>query len=185
MGLNSPVELPRYLDSPDHMRSKTMVVDPDVCSGCQACEMACSLKKGGEFAASISRISIHKIESRSLAVPVLCQHCETSPCRDACPVGAIVKDATTGRVGVDPKRCTGCQRCRPVCPFGPEAIRMVNSVAVMCDLCDGAPACVAVCQQGALVYMPTTLSGLQKKWERAERSLRILASDRIERVKIQ
>lgn len=158
------------------MPQKLMIVDMDACSGCQSCIVACSMAKAKTFSPSKSRILIKKDESRCLGIPVVCEHCDHPPCKSACPTGAISKDSQSGLVSVDPSACTGCERCRWACPFGPDTIRMIDGVATICDLCGGKPMCVRVCQQGAIVYMPTSKPGVEKKWERAEKRARALAS---------
>lgn len=158
------------------MPQKLMIVDMDACSGCQSCVVACSMAKSRTFSPSKSRILIKKVESRCLGVPIVCEHCDLPPCKSACPTGAISKNPETGTVSVDPTVCTGCERCRPACPFGPDTIRMIDGAATICNLCDGKPVCVRVCQQGALVYMPTSKPSVEKKWERAEKRARTLTS---------
>lgn len=159
-----------------------MIVDMTVCSGCQACITACSLTKANVFSPVKSRILIDKNESKCLNIPLLCEHCENPPCQAVCPTGAIGKDLETGIVKIDPALCSGCENCRLACPFGGASIiRMEDGVAVKCDLCDGKPACVDVCQQGAIIYMPTTSSTIQRKWRCAEERMKTLLSQEVRR----
>jgi Fe-S-cluster-containing hydrogenase component 2 len=88
---------------------------------------------------------------------------------ETCPSGAISKDNETGVVKIHQDLCVGCEKCRFVCPFGPETIKIENGVAVKCDLCGGKPACVDVCQPGALLYVTGTQAFLYKRRELVEK----------------
>jgi Fe-S-cluster-containing hydrogenase component 2 len=69
-----------------------------------------------------------------------------------CPVGAIQLDAATGAYKVDNDRCFGCRMCSLVCPFAAISSDRQTGKAIKCDLCDGNPACEAVCAPGALRF---------------------------------
>jgi len=153
-----------------------MLTDYQTCSGCQSCILACSLAKAKAFSPSKSRITLRKIEERCLGIPIVCEHCEDPPCIPACPTSAITKDPKTGIVRIDPELCTGCKQCSEACPFGPETVRFIDGKALLCDLCDGDPACVQTCTQKALMFLPMTKAVAAKKIELAEKRKRILAS---------
>lgn len=159
------------------MTKMVMIVDMDACSGCQACVTACSLAKANVFSPTKSSISVRKVESRCLSIPVLCEHCDNLPCQAVCPTGAISRDPDTGIVVIDPDLCGGCENCRWACPFGgPLTIKMEDGVAVKCDLCEGSPACAEVCHQGAIAYMPASPSAVHRKWRCAEERMKALLS---------
>jgi Fe-S-cluster-containing dehydrogenase component len=77
---------------------------------------------------------------------VLCQFCEDPPCISACPVEALSKDTKTGAIRVDGSLCSGCQACISACPFAVMFFDPENQKAFTCDLCQGDPECVKVCQ---------------------------------------
>ena len=79
-----------------------------------------------------------------------CLHCADAPCKNACPVDAILRDAK-GLVLIDNDLCIGCKECLAACPFGAMQFDDDQETAVKCDLCverlknDQAPACYSVC----------------------------------------
>lgn len=153
---------------------KALRVNIDNCTGCQSCVVTCSLIKYGVFSKTRALLSVLKDESKCLGIPMICEHCENPACVKACPENAIEKDYSTGRVTIDPKKCTGCGVCKAICPFGDEIIRLKDNVAVKCDLCNGEPACVKVCHQKALQYIMATKHNLRLKSEWAANRIRAI-----------
>ena len=153
-----------------------MLTDYETCSGCQSCVMACSLTKMKVFSPSKSLITLSKVEDRCLGVPVVCEHCDDPPCQAACPVSAITKDHNTGVVNISQELCTGCKACGEACPFGAGTIKFWDGRAIICDLCDGDPACVRTCTQKALMFLPATRATVARIAELARRRRSILAS---------
>jgi Fe-S-cluster-containing hydrogenase component 2 len=49
--------------------------------------------------------------------PVKCRHCDPAPCQQACPTGAIYRDASFDLVLIDAEKCTSCAICAMVGPF--------------------------------------------------------------------
>jgi Fe-S-cluster-containing dehydrogenase component len=94
---------------------------------------------------------------KSFFVPKMCNHCENSPCDQACPVGATFK-TPDGVVVVDPKYCIGCGFCVQSCPYGCRFINPITRTAEKCTLCYHRisrglrPACVEVCPTGARMF---------------------------------
>ncbi|MBI2876946.1 MAG: 4Fe-4S dicluster domain-containing protein [Candidatus Tectomicrobia bacterium] len=131
-----------------------ITVNPQVCNGCKTCEVACSLHRAGECRPDRARIRVERQEERGLvnAVPVVCQQCENPPCREACPTEAIVEDGGPSRIRIQEEACTGCAACTQACPIGAIRVDLVQGVARTCDLCQGAPKCVALCHSGSLGY---------------------------------
>jgi Fe-S-cluster-containing hydrogenase component 2 len=131
---------------------KALNIDIDRCTGCHQCELACSFRKLRKFSPCDSRIQIVSSEDRCLSIPVVCLQCRDAPCARVCPVGAIRLDSGTGAYTVDDDRCLGCRMCSLVCPFASITSDRQSGKAIKCDLCDGNPACEAVCAPGALSF---------------------------------
>lgn len=141
---------------------KGILVDLERCMGCRNCEIYCAVQhslSGQLFAAvserplPVSRVVV--VASDAFPLPVQCRHCEDAQCVNACPSGALRKDAATGVVKHDRDKCIGCYMCAMVCPFGaviPE--KGVKSV-LKCDRCPDSdmPACVRSCLTGALRFV--------------------------------
>jgi Fe-S-cluster-containing dehydrogenase component len=127
--------------------------NPDLCTGCKSCELACSLSHEGSCAPSLSRIQIKKWEEIAIYVPILCQHCTDAPCIPTCPTRARKRDPKTGAAITDEKWCVGCKSCIYACPYNAPVIHALTGKTISCDLCGGnSPLCVEVCSVGALLF---------------------------------
>ena len=157
---------------------KALIIDIDRCTGCHQCELACSFRKLRKFSPCDSRIQIVTTEDRCLSIPVVCMQCAEAPCVRVCPVGAIQFDSGTGAYRIDDARCLGCRMCALVCPFAAVASDRNTGKAIKCDLCDGDPACEAVCAPGALRFEVESLGadGLRRSATESIRS-GVLGSD--------
>jgi Fe-S-cluster-containing hydrogenase component 2 len=127
---------------------KLLTVDSEKCNGCGVCELACSAKKDRVFNPAKSRIRMAKIEP-TIDTAVVCRFCEDAPCIAACPRDALTKSEKNGVILVDEKKCTGCGWCIEACDFGAIS-RHPEKRVVICDLCEGEPACVKACVRDAL-----------------------------------
>lgn len=128
-----------------------MLVDETKCSGCRACELACSFAHYGEFAPEQACIRVEKKDSAGLDKPNVCRQCGTAPCITACPAGALSKDPVTKAVLVQREKCLGCRQCLRACAFG--AIHFdADNKPIICDLCGGEPRCVKKCPTGAIDF---------------------------------
>ena len=141
---------------------KIIAVNPDKCTGCRLCELACSLKNTGEFNPTRARIHVIGYDE-PFCLPVMCYQCEKPYCADVCPTDAIIKDEAAGVIKVLEQECTGCKICIQACPFGNIAFSSEEKVVVKCELCDGAPECVLFCPTKALEFKQADTAMISKK----------------------
>ena len=158
-----------------------LVIDEDLCIGCDNCEKACAETHGGisrlRRAAGNTYAQVH--------IPVACRHCEQPHCMKDCPPDAIHR-APDGQVFID-DTCIGCGNCQVNCPYGvirmeydapskaglfwwlllglgsgpgeappapTAAAKAKGKRAVKCDACMNekhGPACVKACPTGAAI----------------------------------
>lgn len=153
---------------------------PENCTGCRACELACSFHCEGLFSPSKSRIRVVRIDEEGIDVPVGCEHCDSAVCMLVCPVKAITEDSSTGAVILNPDVCIGCKQCLAVCPFGAIHYNEEKRQFYKCDLCAGEPECVKWCETGAITYLSDLDDVLRvKRTNRAEKSARALSEARL------
>jgi len=150
-----------------------IMINAEKCSGCQMCEVACSLRNMKECNPERSRIRVVKKQENGqlLFIPSTCMQCEVAMCELVCPVKAISRDSITGARIVDEKKCIGCSSCSYSCPFGAIFVDRTMGKAVVCNQCDGDPMCVKVCPSGALEYARTDQINITLKRGAAQRAL--------------
>src|SRR4029078_8583908 len=107
-----------------------MVIDLDLCIGCNACVAACNVENNvpgvGREQVAIGRemhwLRVDRYFSgdidnpRSYFQPVPCMHCEQAPCEMGCPVHATEHNSE----GVNQmvyNRCIGTRTCSSYCPY--------------------------------------------------------------------
>ncbi len=135
-------------------------VDPSCCTGCSSCELACSFAKEGVFSLLLSRVLVRRDGENASFRPRVCIQCAEHPCIEACPVGALSKQAATGAIQLAEERCIGCRRCVDACPYDGVRFHEERGLPLICDLCGGDPSCVATCQKPqALTYIPVDAEG--------------------------
>lgn len=130
-----------------------LLVREEICSGCMACELACSANHNdGVFQPSLARVHVHKNEAAGVDRPLVCRQCGQAQCVEACSAGALSRAQDTRAVLVDASLCAKCGECAVACPFGAIGFAPRSGLPLICDLCDGDPACVKSCATGALKY---------------------------------
>jgi anaerobic carbon-monoxide dehydrogenase iron sulfur subunit len=117
------------------------------CSGCRKCEIACSLHHEKRIWPEASRIRVFMLVP-GVEFPHFCAQCEDYPCVKACPVNALSVSDKTGAVLVNVDTCTACGKCILACPGRIPHMHPTEKRIVICDLCEGNPQCVKVCQEG-------------------------------------
>jgi len=135
-------------------RKLGLVIDLDICVGCQACVTSCKEWNTSGYSAPLSdqdpygsdphgawlnRVHGYEIgdgeTSLTLHFPRSCLHCEAPDCVTVCPTGASYKRAEDGIVLVDPDTCIGCKLCSWACPYGAREYDYAQGVMKKCTLC--------------------------------------------------
>ena len=181
--------VPQPMVEADRAQIMGFFTDTSLCIGCKACEVACKQwnqlpSDGAEFTGNSYDNTLHlgattwrhvafkekiaetgddgSTTSRWLMMSDVCKHCETAPCQQACPTGAIIYNQH-GDVYVQNDICNGCGYCVVACPFGvigraePEHD---DGHAHKCTLCMDrqedklTPACAKACPTSSIQFGP-------------------------------
>ena len=108
-----------------------MVINLDLCTGCQTCITACSMENNvpfvGEEEAAYGRemnwIRIQRYWTGEFPgikpdyTPMMCQQCGKAPCEPVCPVFASVHSESEGINLQVYQRCVGTRYCGNNCPY--------------------------------------------------------------------
>jgi len=142
---------------------KVLVFDPDHCTGCGLCEVMCSLVHTETCNPARSRIRILKMEEKGVNIQTFCQQCEDAACIAACPVSAINRNRSSGRVEIDDELCIKCKECITACPYKGIYFDGIDDKMIKCDLCGGDPKCVMFCETKAIEFLEKGSVAPQKK----------------------
>jgi Fe-S-cluster-containing dehydrogenase component len=108
-----------------------MVIDQDLCTGCQACVTACTMENNISFVGeedagygrSMQWMRIERFWTGTFPdvttdfQPMLCQQCGEAPCEPVCPVYASVHSESE-QINVQVyNRCVGTRYCANNCPY--------------------------------------------------------------------
>jgi Fe-S-cluster-containing hydrogenase component 2 len=137
---------------------KALSIQPDKCTGCMQCELACSYEHEDVFNPARSRIRVFHFHDEARYVPYTCTQCAEAWCQMACPVEAIQVNPATGAKEVLDNLCVGCKVCTIACPFGTVNYNQATGKVIKCDLCGGDPACARYCPTGAITYVDADLT---------------------------
>ncbi len=150
-----------------------LISDKSRCTGCQRCEIICTMNNDGKAHPHISRVKVARNYNYGaegvtnnyeegeghfgnfIIEPDTCHQCEEPvPCAEACPMDAILAQEESGTRIVKEEDCVGCGACEANCPFNMITIDPEESKAKKCTLCDGDPSCAKLCPTGALKLVP-------------------------------
>ena len=145
--------------------AKVLFINPEKCTGCMACLMACSMQQGETVGPAKSMILPVRLRKQEINIPVVCRQCAKPLCVDVCPMGALSRDEKTGAVVVDPDLCIACGMCMIVCPLGGISVDTEVGHSLKCNLCEGDPECAKVCAYRAIEYIPEEEVTLKRKKE--------------------
>ena len=82
-------------------------VDIEKCTGCNLCEIACSLRHDKVISPLCSRIEVINVKEVA-DIPVYCYQCDDASCAAVCPVKAIEKDSS-GVMSINKETCINCR----------------------------------------------------------------------------
>ncbi len=168
---------PAQASAADGAGARGVLVDTTLCTGCRACEAACSEVNGlpePDLAANPAvfdrarTMDTHTYTVVNHATGAAgpdrfikrqCMHCVEPACASACLVRALDKTAS-GPVVYHKDRCLGCRYCMVACPFGVPKFEYEKAAPYIqkCTFCASrqaegqAPACASVCPSGALTF---------------------------------
>lgn len=143
--------------------TKMIVTDRARCSGCQRCEMMCTLKNDGATQQSIARVRVWDNYNFGSGVDTndgifgncqftvaSCKQCADPQCAKYCPVHAIHSDEETGARVVDEDVCIGCGMCSAACPWNMPHINAQTGTSTKCISCGR---CAEQCPNGAIKFI--------------------------------
>ena len=136
------------------MTQLALVIDLNVCVGCQACVTNCkqwntsgssgALTDCNPYEANPNGTFFNRVQTfevgdfpntQTVHFPKSCLHCEDPPCVPVCPTGASYKREADGIVLVDYDKCIGCKYCSWACPYGMREFDEERKVMTKCTLC--------------------------------------------------
>lgn len=143
--------------------TKMIVTDRARCSGCQRCEMMCTLKNDGRVCQSIARVrvwpnyqfgaspdTVDGIYDNCQFTIESCKQCEDPQCMNYCPVHAIRSDEESGARVVDTETCIGCGMCHAACPWNMPVVDSETGKSTKCISCGR---CAEQCPNGAIKFI--------------------------------
>ena len=102
------------------IKRKALLIDTNLCAGCNACVEACREENNQPADADMSVLSSTAytavLEKGDVYTRRMCMHCEVPTCVSVCPVGALEK-TESGAVIYHYEKCIGCRYCMQACPY--------------------------------------------------------------------
>ena len=145
---------------PSTDQQKVLLYDPQRCTGCRFCEIACAYHHFKQIDMGKAHLRVQFNEKGAEFEAIYCQHCDNPVCVASCPSEAIIKDKETGWVKINPARCIGCKTCTFACPLSAPWFNAEYHASMKCDFCDGDPQCARVCSPQAM-----QVAARKKAWE--------------------
>ncbi|WP_314920902.1 4Fe-4S binding protein [Slackia exigua] len=143
--------------------TKLIVTDRARCSGCQRCELMCSLRNDGRACQATARVRVWQnynygegshgpdgIYRNCQFTVEHCKQCKEAACMRNCPVHAIYADPKTGARVVDTDACIGCGLCHEACPWNMPQIDPASGKSTKCIACGR---CAVQCPNGAIKFV--------------------------------
>ena len=161
------------------MARMSLLVSPELCIGCRACQIACkswnqlSAEKtknhgGYENPPDLTPNNFNKIRyteipsekdpMRWLFVSQRCMHCKDAGCMKICSSPGALTRSESGAVVTNHEKCVGCHLCIAGCPFNvPRYNRETNKLAKCTQCADRVPhgltpLCAKTCPTGAIAF---------------------------------
>ena len=146
-----------------------LVANRAKCTGCQRCEVNCTLANDGDAHPYMARIRVRQNVNFGDQGPTddykhgdgffglwgfkpdTCKQCADPACVNACPKKAISADPVTGARVIDEDKCVGCGACVNACPWHMPRVDVEKHKSTKCISCG---ACVAGCPISALRMIP-------------------------------
>jgi len=160
------------------MERKALLISPELCIGCKACQVACKswnllpatkTKNNGTYenppdlnAANYNKIRYSEIPSekdpvRWLFVSQRCMHCEDAGCMKICSTPGALYRTKDGAVATNKDKCIGCRLCLAGCPFNIPRYGGDDRLS-KCTMCADRmengmiPMCAKTCPTGAISF---------------------------------
>ena len=146
-----------------------LVANRAKCTGCQRCEVNCTLANDGDAHPYMARIRVRQNVNFGDQGPTddykhgdgffglwgfkpdTCKQCADPACVNVCPMKAISADPVTGARVIDEDKCVGCGACVNACPWHMPRVDVEKHKSTKCISCG---ACVAGCPTSALRMIP-------------------------------
>ena len=146
-----------------------LVANRAKCTGCQRCEVNCTLANDGDAHPYMARIRVRQNVNFGDQGPTddykhgdgffglwgfkpdTCKQCAGPACVNACPMRAISADPVTSARVIDEDKCIGCGACVNACPWHMPRVDVEKHKSTKCISCG---ACVAGCPTSALRMIP-------------------------------
>ena len=146
-----------------------LVANRAKCTGCQRCEVNCTLANDGDAHPYMALIRVRQNVNFGDQGPTddykhgdgffglwgfkpdTCKQCADPACVNVCPMKAISADPVTGARVIDEDKCIGCGACVNACPWHMPRVDVEKHKSTKCISCG---ACVAGCPTSALRMIP-------------------------------